>query len=666
MIRKVIKRDGRVERFDKHKIENAIRKAFFSCGLEMPNHIIDKVIESLIGFRVLTVEKIQDVVERVLMEEGYFNVAKAYIVYRHMCKQIRDEKKLLGIKDDLKLSLNALKILADRYLQNETPSQMFWRVAKIVARVEKRYGGSVRAMENVFYEMMSKLVFLPNSPALRNAGKSNQLAACFVLPIEDSLKDIFETVKNTALIHQTGGGVGFSFGKLRPRGDIVRSTGGRASGPVSFMRIFDIVAEEITSGGMRSGANMAILPVNHPDIVEFISCKEDERKLRNFNISVAVDDTFIDAVKKNKSYWLVNPRTKKSVRKVNAREIFDLMCAMAWRNGEPGIVFIDNVNRKNVLKEKIEATNPCSEQPLLPYESCVLGSINLSKFVTSDIDWALLSTTVYNSVQFLDNMIDACTYPTKQIEKKTKQTRKIGIGVMGFADVLVELEIPYVSKEAERFAQKLMGFINREARKKSEELGEQRGNFLLFEESKLRKRYKHMRNATVTTIAPTGTLSIIANCNSGIEPFFALAYRRYSIFSYGSPKEELVVLNPLLKKRVELNEKDLELVLRTGSVQGTKLPKKVKRIFMVAHDILPEWHVRIQAAFQKYTDNAVSKTVNLPFEASVNDVRKVFLLAHKLGCKGITVYRNKSRSFQVLNIDVEFPTCSRSCERCER
>ena len=560
-----------------------------------------------------------------------------------------------------KLTKNAIRVLEKRYLLKdengkviETPNQMFQRVAKNIALADEKYGGDVKKTEKEFYEIMSNLLFIPNSPTLMNAGTGiQQLSACFVIPIEDSMKSIFEAVKNTALIHQSGGGTGFSFSRIRPKGDIVKSTGGIASGPVSFMKVFNAATDVIKQGGRRRGANMGILHVTHPDILEFIKCKDDPKELTNFNISVAVTNEFMEKVKKGEDYELINPRTKKPVGKLNAKEIFDLITEHAWKSGEPGIIFLDEINKHNPTPHvgMIESTNPCGEQPLLPYESCNLGSINLSKFVKGkEIDWDKLKDVVWKSIHFLDNVIDMNKYPIPQIKEMTLANRKVGLGVMGFADLLIQLNIPYDSNEALKMAEKIMSFIQNEARMASIELGKQRGSFPNFKGSIWEKKYPAMRNATVTTIAPTGSISIIAGCSSGIEPLFAISFVR-NVLDKG---DKLYEINPYFEKIAkEMGFYSDELMKKitdnNGSVQGIEeVPIEVQRIFVTALDIAPEWHVRMQAAFQKYTDNATSKTINLREEATVEDVRNAYMLAYELKCKGITVYRYGSRPEQVL------------------
>jgi ribonucleoside-diphosphate reductase alpha chain len=545
-----------------------------------------------------------------------------------------------------------LKDETERIVEN--PAQMFRRVAKAIARVERKYGKDPKESEKIFYDMMARLEFIPNSPTLFNAGtKLGQLSACFVLPVEDSLESIFSAVKNMALIEKSGGGVGFDFSKLRPQGDIVMSTKGVASGPVSFMRVFDTATEVIKAGGKRRGAMMGILRVDHPDILEFITSKQKPGFLSNFNISVSVTDDFMRTLEENGEYWLINPRNKERVKKLNAKDVWDLVARSAWASGDPGVVFIDQINRHNPTPEigRIESTNPCGEQPLLPYESCNLGSINLSRMVEDGkINWKKLRETVRKAVHFLDNVIDANKYPLKEIGKITRANRKIGLGVMGFADMLIKIGISYNSKEALELAERLMKFIAEEAHKKSAEIGEEKGSFPNFEKSIWKDKYDAMRNATVTTIAPTGSISIIAGCSSGIEPIFAISFIRNVL---GGTR--LFETNPLFemtaKERGFYDAELLEEIARTGSVQKIdRVPEDVKRLFVTALDIEPEWHVRMQAAFQKYTDNAVSKTVNLPYEANVEEVRKIFDLAWKLKCKGVTVFRYGSKPEQVLYI----------------
>jgi ribonucleoside-diphosphate reductase alpha chain len=564
----------------------------------------------------------------------------------------------------MELSGNAVTVLRARYLLKdaqgniiESPDGMLRRVASAIASAERIYGGNPRLWEDSFYEFMEDLRFLPNSPTLMNAGKDiGQLAACFVLPIDDSMHGIFDTLKDAALILQSGGGTGFSFSKLRPRMDTVRSTGGIASGPVSFMKIYNTATEVVKQGGARRGANMGILRIDHPDILEFINVKMEEGELTNFNISVAVTDAFMDALKKDDEYDLINPRSRAVVRRMKARDIFSRIVSCAWETGDPGLVFIDRINRYNPTPHigVIESTNPCGEQPLLPYEACVLGSLNLSKYVkepeaggrkpetvgiTNRIDFTGLAKDVKTAVRFLDDAIDVNRYPVRAIENMHKGNRKIGLGVMGWADLLILLGIPYDHKKAFALAREVMMFVRDESRKASSELAESRGVFPNFKGSVYdAPGMPRVRNATVTTIAPTGTLSIIADCSSGIEPLFALAYKRLILES------ELFEVNRhffrVARERGFYSDSLRDRVVEKGTLKGMRdVPADVKRLFKTSHEISPDDHIEMQAAFQEYTDNAVSKTINMPRKATTEDVSRAFLLAYEKGLKGITIFR---------------------------
>jgi ribonucleoside-diphosphate reductase alpha chain len=570
-------------------------------------------------------------------------------------------------KTGISLSKNAKIVLERRYLKKdqkgktaETPEKLFRRVANHIASASKNYNSSsnVKKIENQFYKLMTESRFLPNSPTLMNAGRElGQLAACFVLPVEDDLEKIFETVKNAALIHKSGGGTGFSFSRLRPKNSPVGTTGGVASGPVSFMKIFNTATEQVKQGGTRRGANMGILRVDHPDISEFIYCKKTNNSLNNFNISVGLTDTFIKAVRKKAKYDLIDPSNQKKIEKKDAAELYQALVNQAWLNGDPGIIFLDRINRDNTTPDlgDIESTNPCGEQPLLPMEACNLGSINLAKFVIAkenrmDIDYESLKETVHLSVMFLDNTIDMSKYPLEEIDKMVKGNRKIGLGVMGFADLLFMLNIPYDSEKAIEIAEKVMKFIQEESHAASKELAKERGVFNNFNKSIYKKQKgSQYRNATTTTIAPTGTLSIIADCSSGIEPLFAISFTRRVM-----DNDELVEVNPYFEKVAkERGFYSLELmtiIARSGSIRDIDgIPDDIKKVFVTSHDVAPEWHIRMQAAFQKYTDNAVSKTVNLPHDASVDEVMNIYDLAYDLGCKGVTIYRDGSKENQVLS-----------------
>lgn len=569
--------------------------------------------------------------------------------------------------EQIKLSDNSLTILEKRYLAKdenghtiETPEEMFLRVAKTVASAEKLYGKNdeeIGLLANEFYRMMADLEFLPNSPTLMNAGRPlGQLSACFVLPVEDSMEGIFDAIKNAALIHKSGGGTGFSFSRLRPANDIVKSTRGVSSGPVSFMRVFDSATEAIKQGGTRRGANMGVLRIDHPDIRSFVTCKLDRRSFPNFNISVSVTDDFMKKMRVDEEYQLINPRTNQPTKNEKAKDIFNLIVETAWTTGDPGIIFIDQINKANPLQSiaQIESTNPCGEQPLFPYESCNLGSINLALMVSEVegrfvIDFDRLRRVVWSSVRFLDDVIDMNRYPLEEIEQMTKGNRKIGLGVMGFADMLILLGIAYDSDEALKVADDVMRFVSDEARACSVALGKDKGSFPNFEKSTFFGKYPYLRNATLTTIAPTGTISMIASCSSGIEPIFSVVYVKHVLDG-----TDLVEVNPHFEKYARAKgfytEDVMKKVAEKGSVRGMEsIPEDVQKIFVSAHDIAPETHVRIQAAFQKYVDNAVSKTVNLESDATKEDVARIYLLAHDLGCKGVTIYRDKSKDTQVIS-----------------
>lgn len=573
------------------------------------------------------------------------------------------------------LTENALRVLKRRILArdhtggvDETPEEMFRRVARCVASADLQHNtpADAAAAEAAFFEIMSNLEFLPNSPTLMNAGRNlAQLSACFVLPVEDSMEAIFDTLKDTALIQKSGGGTGFSFSRLRPKEDTVESTHGVSSGPVSFMRLYNFATEVTKLGGKRAGANMAILRIDHPDIEEFINSKTNPLELNTFNISVAVTDEFMSDVEAGEKYDLINPRTLEVTKQLDAREVLDRIVESAWRNGEPGVIFIDRINRDNPTPElgQIESTNPCGEQPLLPYESCVLGSINLAKFYRDNaVDYERLKQVVKIGVHFLDNIIDVSEYPIPAIANITKLNRKIGLGVMGWADLLIGLGVPYDSEDAIRLGEEVMGFISREALSASIKLAKQRGPFPRWSQESIYKkdgqeqtgnlRSRARRNATVTTVAPTGTISLIANCSSGIEPIYSIAYRRISFES-----ERMTFVHPLFedyaRKHGFYNDDLMKRISEKGSVHRLlEVPEEARRVFVTTHEIAPEWHVRMQAAFQKHIDAAVSKTINFPANATVEDVKRAYLLAHELGCKGITVYRDGSREKQVLSTEV--------------
>jgi ribonucleoside-diphosphate reductase alpha chain len=578
------------------------------------------------------------------------------------------------------LTDNALAVLRARYLVRdrgatvETPDQLFHRVARHVAAAESAMGYSaaeVAAAEARFERMMSSLDFLPNSPTLMNAGRPlGQLAACFVVPVEDSTTGVFEAVRWAAEIQKTGGGTGFSFSRLRPSGDVVASTGGTASGPVSLMQVFDVATEAIKQGGTRRGANMGILRVDHPDILEFIAIKLDPSRMRNFNLSVAVTDAFMAAVQSGTSYALINPRTGEVAGQLDARRVLDAIANAAWACGDPGLVFIDRINDAHPTPQlgAIEATNPCGEQPLLAFESCTLGSIDVGRFIVAgELDWPRLLTTIHDAVRFLDDVIDANRYPLPEIERSTKATRKIGLGIMGWADALAALGIAYDSDPALALAARLAGFLERESLAASTALAERRGAFPAWSGSRWQRAgHAALRNSTTTTIAPTGTISIIAGCASGIEPLYALAYRRNVLDG-----AELTEINPQFRRlaadRGFASDELFASVALHGGVRGrADVPDDVQHAFPTAHEVGVEWHVRMQAAFQRHVHAAVSKTINLRRDATASDVKAAYQLAFELGCKGITVYRDGSRDGQVLVTGARPALAARapSCPEC--
>jgi ribonucleoside-diphosphate reductase alpha chain len=671
---KVRKRTGEIVDFEPERINEAIYKALESVGEE--NEGLARALSGLVqdylrlmNQDLIDIETVQDTIEKVLMEEGHIGTAKSFILYRQKRKEFREAKSSAGIVDDCKLGINAFKVLEARYLQKnehgkttETPKELFERVASAVAAVEAKYNANVEEAKDKFLKMMTNLEFLPNSPCLMNAGTDNgQISSVFSLPIEDSTESIFNALKNAAVIHRRGGGTGFSFSKIRPRADVVNKMQGVASGPISFLKIFDLAIGEIKQGGKRSGANMAILRIDHPDILDFITCKESHNTITNYNLSVGITDKFLEALQKEENYNLINPRNGEVVGQLNAKRTLDLLATMAWKNGDPGIVFLDRINspRSNPCPQSglIETTSPCGEQPLLPYESVILSSINLSIHVIKDseknileIDWRRLRKTVHNAIHFLDNATEINKVPLHETSEIIKRNRKVGLGVMGWADLLIKLKMAYNSPEAIETADAVMKFINNEARAASCELAKVRGVFPNFYGSVYDngKEYYRVRNAARTTISPTGTISIISSCSSSIEPLFALSYlRKTSQF-------EMLEVNPLFEEIAKeegfYNEDLMRKIAQAGSVQDIpEIPEHIKKIFLTAMDLTPEDHVRMQATFQKHVDNAVSKTVNFPYYATVEDVRQVFLLAYQLGCKGITIYRDGSKDMQVLS-----------------
>lgn len=673
----VTKRDGRVVAFDPSRIVRAIGKAvaeskeFGEAETKRLAEIVVNIMVKSKNHHIPSVEEVQDVVEQVLMAAGHYQTAKRYILYREERRKERSVRSVMGVVDDLGLSLNQLKVIERRYLLHdeegkviETPKKWLVRVAKTLAAVEKRK----KDWQAKFYEVMANFEFLPAGRTLNNAGTAqNQLANCFVLPVEDSMEGIFEAVKWTALVHQAGGGSGFNFSHLRPMGDVItKSAGGFATGPVSFMKVFDVATRQVMQGGKKRGANMGILNVDHPDVMEFMACKTEEGEIANFNISVGISDEFMKAVERDKEFGLKSPRTGVVIQQVRARTLFDQMATLAWRTGDPGVVFLDAINKNNPLAEKfgaIEATNPCGEQPLHAFDACNLGSLNLAKFVNLNvktqnaklktkelIKWERLAEVVRIAVRMLDNVIDVGKYPLPQITKTVKANRRIGLGVMGWAQMLFALGIAYDSEEGVKLAKKVMSFIQRESWEASRELAEEKGVFPRWSESDFVKKKDRVRNVAITTIAPTGTISMVAETSSGIEPVFALSYVKNVVDEGGLTYTDPYFMKAV-KGQVTSNKEQVifRAVAREGGCRRVEgIPDKIRRVFVTAHDVSWQWHVKMQAAFQEFCDNAVSKTINLPKGAGIEDIKQVYLAAWKAGCKGITVYRDQSKEFQVL------------------
>lgn len=688
---KVTKRDGRFVDFNFEKLVDSIFKAAESVGgkdreraIELAKEIVAKLgadnseqtnnssANNSPANKELTipVEEIQNATEKILIERGHAKTAKAYILHYHRKNEEHHHKTLImGARNEegnLSFSSQALKILERRYLLKdetgsltETPLQMIQRVAHNIAQADLFYKATekeVQMVEQEFYALLADLHFLPNSPTLMNAGtKTQQLSSCFVLPIEDSMEGIFGTLKDAALIHQRGSGTGFSFSCLRPQGDKVKSHFHVASGPVAFLNVYDSALEVIKQGGIRPGANMAVLRVDHPDIIRFIEAKRDKKSLKNFNISVAVTDRFMRAVEEDREYFIRNPRTEKYVSKLRARDVFAMITQNAWKTGDPGLIFIDEINRKHPAKHlgDIETTNQCGEAPLLPYEGCALGSINLLKFLdnqNNDLRWEELRQTIRLAVHFLDNVIDMNSYPKKKIEEQTKKTRKFGLGIMGLADALCSLQIKYDSEAGLKFADKLLTFIREETYHMSSELAEQRGTCLAWEGSDHQKVERKMRNMTCLSLAPTGTISLLADASAGCEPLFAISYLRNVLGD-----TDLIYLNKnferVAKERGFYSPELIHKIARSGSIQGFKeIPKDVRDVYVTAQDISPEWHIKMQSTLQKHVDNSISKTINFPWTAAIKDVEAAYLLAWKSKCKGITIYRDGSYEDQVITI----------------
>ena len=691
-VKTIIKRDGREVEFSLEKLTGAIWKAgketreFDEKEAKRLAEITSALVEKSFGSaqdKSLSVESLQDIVEQVIMAAGHYQTAKAYILYRAARSEERRVERIIGVKDDLDLSPNQLKVLRNRYLLKdedgrviETPSEMFRRVAKNLAIVEKT--NKRKKIEDDFYEVMSRLEFLPAGRTLNNAGTpQSQLANCFVLPVEDSMEGIFDAVKWMAMVHQRGGGTGFNFSNLRPKGDVVtKSTGGFATGPVSFMKVFDIATRQVMQGGKKRGANMGILNVDHPDILDFISAKSERGEIENFNISVGVTDDFMKAVDQDLDWHLRNQRTGEVVQTIRAKTLMGQLVSMAWRTGDPGLIFLDPINRNNPLIAKygrIDATNPCGEQPLHPFDACNLGSINLAKFVKpltrkalnqlNAVDWERLRFVIRTAVRMLDDVIDACRYPLPQITETVRANRRIGLGVMGWADMLYQLRTPYDSDEGIKLAQKVAKFIQDESWQMSADLAKEKGVFPRWKESSFAKATedkssRKVRNVAITTIAPTGSISMLSDSSSGIEPVFALAYTKNVVEDNG-----LSYINKYFEEELatslwadgdsehKVRDRIVREVAEAGSVAHISgVPEEVKSVYRTAHDISPEWHVKMQAAWQKYTDNAVSKTINFPNSATIDDVEAAYMTAWKSGCKGITIYRDGSKDVQILSV----------------
>ncbi len=670
---KVRHRDGALAPFDITRIENAIARAAreVSCDdLDMPVAVAQAVADAL-GPRTAPVETIQDFVEARLGEAGLDDVARAYILYRKQRAELRAAKALLGVRDELKLSLAAVTVLKERYLlrdargqPRESTGEMMDRAACHVAGAEEGHRpNSSSEWAERFSELLRSLEFLPNSPTLMNAGTHlGLLAGCFVLPIEDSLHSIFATLGHSAELQRAGGGTGYTFGHLRPAGDPVADTGGTASGPMSFLRLYDTAAEVVSMGGRRRGACMAVLDASHPDIYEFITAKaESSDRLTHFNLSVGVDDAFMRAVARNGVHRLINPRTGATVAKLPAAALFDAICEAARACGDPGLVFLDTINRANPVpgRGRIEATNPCGEVPLLPYESCNLGSINLARMTTAGrVDWNRLSEVTAMAVRFLDDVIDVSRYPFPELGEAARASRKIGLGVMGLAEMLASIGVPYDSDEGVRLAGQVMRRIQQAAHEASAKLAADRGTFPAFADSQL-SRSQPRRNAQVTSVAPTGTISLIAGTTAGIEPMFAIAFTRAIVGRHLLEVNQC--FDRLARDRGFYSDELIDEIAQCGGVRAQlQLPADVRAAFPTAAEIAPEWHLRMQAAVQRHVDAAVSKTVNLPAAATVDDVRSIYLAAWKARVKGITVYRYGSREGQVLSYAAPEPVLARA------
>ncbi len=668
----VLKRNEREQILDTDKISDSIFLAAQDVGGT------DKTLADELGAEVLarlkkqygrlsqvTSAEIGDMVERVLLEKSHYKTAKAYILNREKKRQVESAKHALGVHDEVGLTLNALTVAKEKYIRKdesgevaETVGEMFARTAKFLASAERP--NSRKKWQAEFESLMRELRFMPGGRTLANSGTpNNQLANCFVMPMPDDIEGIFESLKESSILKKYGGGVGFTFGHIRPKDDKVSTTSGAACGPVALMQLVNDASDIYLQAGKRRSGNMVTLPVSHPDVIDFIHCKESGSNLPHINYSLAVTHKFMEAAKNNAEWELINPRTGQVTARVSARGILEEAARMAWKNGDPGLIFVDEINKYNPTPHVgvLETVNLCGEQPLLSYEACNLGSINLAVHVIgsngdSKVDWDKLEETVMLAVRMLDDVVSVCEYPLEKVSEVVRGNRKIGLGVMGWADMLVKLHIPYSSKEALDLAEKLMKFVQKVGWETSSLLGKEKGNFPNFKGSLWQKRgYKHFRNATVTTIAPTGTISMMTNASGGIEPHFALAYFRKSMGQYTLPEVNADLVRAIKHVNGLYSSELMDEIARSGSIQHIeRIPKEIRETYVTAMDLTAEDHVAMLAAFQKYTDNAVSKTINLPSSATVEDVIKVFYQADELNCKGITVYRDGSREGQVLNV----------------
>ncbi len=664
----VLKRSEKTEKLLVEKITDSIFLAAQDVGgtdKELAHKLAEEVVVKLDKqygrIKQVSSAEIGNMVEKMLLSLGHYKTAKAYIINREKKRQAEATKRSLGVMDEVGLSYNALVVVKEKYLKRDADGETIESIGEMMKRVAKKVASAEltknrKKWRSEFVRVMQEKLFLPGGRTLANAGtKNNQLANCFVMPMPDDIEGIFESLKESSILKKYGGGVGFSFGHIRPKGDTVSTTSGAAAGPVALMSLINDASEIYMQAGKRRGGNMVTLPVSHPDILEFVHCKEGGANLAQINYSISVTRKFMLAARKNRDWKLVNPRTGKVVNTINAQTLLETAARLAWKTGDPGIIFVDRINQDNPTPHVgvLETVNLCGEQPLLSYEACNLGSVNLAEHVDgSEVDWKKLAGTVKTAVRFLDDVVSVCEYPLTEVAKTVRGNRKIGLGVMGWADMLVKLGVSYGSKKSIKMAEEVMKFVTTTGHKESEKLGKEKGSFPNYKGSSWEKKgYKHFRNATVTTIAPTGTISMMLSASGGIEPLFALAYYRKSMGEYN-----LLEVNPELTRAIKhvnglYSTELMDRIARSGSIQGIEeIPAKIREVFVTSMDITPEQHVRMLAAFQKYTDNAVSKTINMPSSATVEDVLSVYQLASDLKCKGLTVYRDGSRDGQVLTV----------------